>query len=309
MTGRPTTGIRHKNFILANLLFLLLTASVLIPGKVETKPSWALLAVVAGVELICVLMHGIRKSAAASDICCILFAFLLLWEIVTKHLNMGNPVLVPPPDNVMYVFYTHGQQMLIGTVSSMELILTGFALSLAAGVSLGLFIGWIPRLSNMIYPIVKVLAPIPSVVYSPYIIAVMPSFRSASAMVIVLGLFFPTLMQMINRVHTMDPRIIASARTMNVGSFDMVFRIMLPYVMPGVVSGLRVSLTSSFMILVIAEMMGATSGLGYFIKNYADFANYTNVIAGIILVGVVVTLLNQVITLIQKYCIHWRMNG
>ena len=78
--------------------------------------------------------------------------------------------------------------------------------------------------------------------------------------------------------------------------------------MPGVVSGLRVSLTSSFMILVIAEMMGATAGLGYFIKNYADFANYTNVIAGIILVGIVVTLLNQLITLIQKYCIHWQLN-
>lgn len=300
--------IRHKNFILANILFLLLIVSVLLPGKVETQPSWVLLAVLTGVEAVCLLMHIVRKSVASSDICSIVFAFVLLWEIVTKHLNINNPVLVPPPDNVMYVFYTHGEQMLIGTVSSMELIFIGFAVSLAAGISLGLFIGWIPRLSNMIYPIVKVLAPIPSVVYSPYIIAVMPSFRSASAMVIILGLFFPTLMQMINRVHTIDPRIVASARTMNVSSFDMVFCILLPYVMPGVVSGLRVSLTSSFMILVIAEMMGATSGLGYFIKNYADFANYTNVIAGIILVGIVVTLLNQLITLIQKYCIHWQMN-
>lgn len=302
------TSIRHKNFILANILFLLLIASVLVPGQVEVRPSWAILTLLISMEAVCILIHITRKSAASSDICCIVFAFVLIWEIVTKHLNMGNPVLVPPPDNVMYVFYTHGQQMLIGTISSLELIVTGFVVSLAAGVSLGLFIGWIPRLSNMIYPIVKVLAPIPSVVYSPYIIAVMPSFRSASAMVIILGLFFPTLMQMINRVHTMDPRIVASARTMNVSSFDMVFRILLPYVMPGVVSGLRVSLTSSFMILVIAEMMGATSGLGYFIKNYADFANYTNVIAGIILVGIVVTLLNQVITLIQKYCIHWQMN-
>ena len=300
--------IRHKNFILANLLFLLLMVSVLLPGKVETQPSWALLAVLIGMEAVCIGMYVVRKSVASSDICGIIFAFVLLWEIVTQLLNMGNQVLVPPAENVIYVFYTHGEQMLVGTVSSMELIFTGFAVSLAAGISLGLFIGWIPRLSNMIYPIVKVLAPIPSVVYSPYIIALMPSFRSASAMVIILGLFFPTLMQMINRVHTIDPRIVASARTMNVGSFDMVFRILLPYVMPGVVSGLRVSLTSSFMILVIAEMMGATAGLGYFIKNYADFANYTNVIAGIILVGIVVTLLNQLITLIQKYCIHWQLN-
>ena len=161
----------------------------------------------------------------------------------------------------------------------------------------------------MFYPIVKVLAPIPSVVYTPYIIAIMPTFRSASAMVIILGLFFPTLMQMIHRVHTIDPQIVNSARAMNVGTRDMVLRVFLPYMIPGVIGGLRVSLSTSFMILVIAEMMGATSGLGYFIKNYADFANYTNVIAGIILAGVVVTILNGVITLIQKKFVKWKMVG
>lgn len=199
--------------------------------------------------------------------------------------------------------------MLEGVFSSMELLIVGFAVSLTAGVGLGLFIGWIPRLSNMFYPIVKVLAPIPSVVYTPYIIAIMPTFRSASAMVIILGLFFPTLMQMIHRVHTIDPQIVNSARAMNVGTRDMVLRVFLPYMIPGVIGGLRVSLSTSFMILVIAEMMGATSGLGYFIKNYADFANYTNVIAGIILVGVVVTILNGVITLIQKKFVKWKMVG
>lgn len=199
--------------------------------------------------------------------------------------------------------------MLEGVFSSMELLIVGFAVSLTAGVGLGLFIGWIPRLSNMFYPIVKVLAPIPSVVYTPYIIAIMPTFRSASAMVIILGLFFPTLMQMIHRVHTIDPQIVNSARAMNVGTRDMVLRVFLPYMIPGVIGGLSVSLSTSFMILVIAEMMGATSGLGYFIKNYADFANYTNVIAGIILVGVVVTILNGVITLIQKKFVKWKMVG
>lgn len=199
--------------------------------------------------------------------------------------------------------------MLEGVFSSMELLIVGFAVSLTAGVGLGLFIGWILRLSNMFYPIVKVLAPIPSVVYTPYIIAIMPTFRSASAMVIILGLFFPTLMQMIHRVHTIDPQIVNSARAMNVGTRDMVLRVFLPYMIPGVIGGLRVSLSTSFMILVIAEMMGATSGLGYFIKNYADFANYTNVIAGIILVGVVVTILNGVITLIQKKFVKWKMVG
>ena len=49
--------IRHKNFILANLLFLLLMVSVLLPGKVETQPSWALLAVLIGMEAVCIGMY------------------------------------------------------------------------------------------------------------------------------------------------------------------------------------------------------------------------------------------------------------
>lgn len=297
----------RRRFIITNALFLLLLAAVFAPGKKETDPAFVFLAVIAAVEITWLVLHFLKKSVAASDICSLVYAFLFVWEVLTKHLDLTNPVLVPPPENVFYVFCTHGGMMMEGVLSSMELILIGFALSLTAGVGLGLFIGWIPRLSNMFYPIVKVLAPIPSVIYTPYIIAAMPTFRSASAMVIVLGLFFPTLMQMINRVHTIDPRIVDSARAMNVNTRDMVLKVFLPYMIPGVIAGLRISLSSAFMILVIAEMMGATSGLGYFIKNYADFANYTNVIAGIMLVGLVVTLLNGAITLIQKRFIKWRM--
>ena len=60
------------------------------------------------------------------------------------------------------------------------------------------------------------------------------------------------------------------------------------------------------MLLILAEMMGATSGLGYFIKNFADYANYTNVLAGIILVGCVVNVLNLIPALLERYMKCWR---
>lgn len=297
-----------KNFIITNIIFLILIAASIMPGQREAEPGWVFLAVIICVHISYFIIYYVKKSKAASDICSIVYGFLLIWDVAAKHLDMTNVVLMPPPEDVFYVFYTHGDMMLDGVISSMELIVVGFAVSLTAGVGLGLLIGWMPRLTAAIYPIVKVLAPIPSVVYTPYIIALMPTFRSASAMVIIVGLFFPTLMQMINRVHTIDQRIVNCAKTMNVSNRDMILKVFLPYMIPGVVGGLRISLSSAFMILVIAEMMGATSGLGYFIKNYADFANYTNVIAGIILVGVVVTVLNGFISLIQNRLIRWRMN-
>ena len=56
----------------------------------------------------------------------------------------------------------------------------------------------------------------------------------------------------------------------------------------------------------MAEMMGASSGLGYFIKNYSDYANYTNVIAGIILIGIVVSLLNALLSYSEKKLVRWK---
>ena len=62
---------------------------------------------------------------------------------------------------------------------------------------------------------------------------------------------------------------------------------------------------SAFMLLTLAEMMGAHSGLGYFIRNFADYANYTNVLAGILLVALVITLLNRAVTALETRLVRW----
>ncbi|WP_279011266.1 hypothetical protein [Synergistes jonesii] len=67
-----------------------------------------------------------------------------------------------------------------------------------------------------------------------------------------------------------------------------------------------VTLSTSFLLLTTAEMMGASSGLGYFIKNYSDYANYTNVIAGIILIGIVVSVLNVFLSFAERCLIKWK---
>ena len=293
-----------KNFIFANVTYVILIIMAILNGNIQTEPEWMLLLCITLTQIFMVYKYkkGVLGSA---NIASIIYVTFILWEIMTKYWGILNPVLCPPLEDIFYVFYSQWQQMLVGVLSSLELLMVGFAVALTFGVILGIAIGWIKSLSDVLYPIVKVLAPIPSVIYTPYIVAVMPTFRSASAMVIILGLFFPLLLQMINRVHTMDKRIINTARAMNVSHGGMIFKVILPYCIPGIVGGIKVSLSTSIMILTLAEMMGATSGMGYFIKNYADFANYTFVIAGIILVGIVVTILNKIVVFIEQRTIRW----
>ena len=217
-----------------------------------------------------------------------------------------HPVLYPAPENVFYVYRTQYATILLNILSSMELLAVSIFIGVVLGVVLGVTVGWIPVLSDVFYPIANVLAPIPSVVYAPYIIAIMPSFRSASAMVIVIGIFFPMFLDMVNRVKAIDPQIIDSALMLNVSNRTMITGILLPYVVPGVIMGMKVTLTTSFMLLIFAEMMGATKGLGYYIVNYNSYGNYTNVIACIIVVGLLVTVLNRLVDLLQEKAIKWK---
>ena len=122
---------------------------------------------------------------------------------------------------------------------------------------------------------------------------------------IVLGVFWPTFLTTVNRIQNMEQQILDSARMLNPGTGTMICKILLPYILPGVISGLKVSLTTSMLMLNFAELMGATHGMGYYVQNSITYANYTHAVAGIIVIGIVVTMLNFLVGKLQKWAIRW----
>ena len=298
----------NASLIIAHLLLLALISLILLPGMKQVQPPAALLAGLALMELLYLLkLRRLGRTARfPSRIMLIVWSLLIIWELLVTKLNLLHPVLVPAPENVFYVFQSQYQALLGHALSSLELLLISMSLGLLLGWTLGLLSGWYTGLGNVFAPIANVLAPIPPVIFAPYIVAIMPSFRSPSAVVIILGIFFPTCLNMVGRVRALDRQILDSARMLNVGNGAMITKILLPYTLPGVAAGLKVTLTTSFMLLMFAEMMGATQGLGYYIVNYNTYGNYTNVIACIIVIGVIVTLLSRLVTLIQAKVIKWR---
>lgn len=303
--------LRVRRGVLAavtHVLLAVLVALILLPGVKMVPTPTPFLVAVALIEC-CYIASVVRargKSEAPSWIVLIVWVLLIAWELLTTQLGRLHPVLVPAPEAVFNVFATQYDVLLVNVASSVELLLVGAVTSIVLGVLLGALVGWVGPLRDVCAPIARVLAPIPSVVFAPYLVALMPTFRSASAMVVFLGLFWPTFLNIIIRVNGIDRRIIESARMLELSSFDMVRHVILPYIAPGVINGLNGQLTASIMMLTFAEMLGAKSGMGYYIINYTNFANYVNVIAGIIVVGVVVTLLNRGINSAKRRLVKWR---
>ena len=297
---------KSRPIVLVHLLFVLLVVQVALPGKNETASPALFLCAAVLTEAACLwrIVRG-KNARAAGDIGATLFLLFNVWELWATVLGQAHLILVPTPEAVFQVFGAQWRLMLRGIGSSLSLLAIGFGIALPLGALLGMLAGWSPRLRGFLVPIARVLAPVPAIIYAPYLIALMPSFRSASALVIILGIFWPTFLQTVGRTAGLDPHILDSARVLCLSDREMVFQIFLPALLPGLISGLRVNLSTSFMLLTLAEMMGATSGLGYFIKNFADYANYTNVIAGILLVALVVTALNGLVTILERKAVRW----
>lgn len=277
---------------------------LLLPGTKETASPIAFLIVLALAELLFLVRYTRDQRKSELDIGVVTFLLLGIWELAVKA-GWAHPVLLPAPEDVFMVFYSERELMLQGVGSSLWLLLWSVGLALVLGVFLGLIVGWIPRAREAIVPIANVIGPIPPLVYTPYVVAIMPTFRAASTLVIFMACFFPVFTTMIGRVSSMDRRIIQSAQVMAVSTPQMLFRVILPYCMPGILGSLPGTMRGAFLCLTGAELLGASSGLGYFVKKFSDYANYTKVIAGIILMGVVVTLIDIALDWIYRKAVRW----
>lgn len=311
ITGKLNT--MSKKNLRAGLVFALLFATLVLTVAVPDSPEQTVDDNRAFVVFLLVVMaiYGAKlyfnpeRIVSTTDIFLIISMSLLLWELVLGKLTLLDSFIFPGPSKVFIVFQTDTKQMADGVISSLGILLTGYFLALVLAIPIGLYAGWKKRLYNVAYPIAKTISPIPATVYLPYSIVLLPTFRSSSIFLIFIGAFWPILVGSVFGVFSADSRIINSARTLGLSDYQMIRRILLPAALPSIFSGAMIALILSFITLTVAEMIAATSGLGWYIQYYHQFANYDKVIAGMILMTLVVIGIMTVFERVQKHFLRW----
>ena len=251
-------------------------------------------------------LKGVKNLVQRQDVTSITYGLLLIWELLTTKLGLIDPFLFPYPEAVLQLFISNLPELLKGLLSSLFLLTSAFALALITSIPLGLIVGWRRRLFHAVHPISKVLSAIPPIVYIPYAIAMLPTFKLASILVIFIGAFWPIFVSTLNATVQIDKHLIDSARMLHIKEKQLLSSIILPAIMPQVLTGCSVGLIFSFILLTSAEMIGATSGIGWYVKYYSDFGDYGKVIVGIIFIGIVVTAVMAIFELIQKRLLCWQ---
>ncbi|MEE0184988.1 MAG: ABC transporter permease subunit [Oscillospiraceae bacterium] len=303
--------IKARFLRITHIFFAILMLIQLLPDKSQKEVCTSSLIVfaIATEAVVIILSFLIKKKESLSltlDIFGFIYVFLTVWTLATAKFDLLNDLLFPAPGKVIAQFAEDKTVILTNIKSSVGIIIQGFLLAAVAAIPLGLLIGLNARLGNAASYLTKFFSSIPPIVYIPYGIALLPTFRSVSVFVIFLASFWPIFAGTMSGVLNVDKRTVDSAKVLNVKKPAMLTSVILPASLPQIFLGCNQGLSVSFILLTSAEMIGARDGMGYYVKYYSDFGDYTRTITGLIVIGVVVIAVTFLFNRFQQYLLRWR---
>lgn len=238
----------------------------------------------------------------------IFIGIVVFYELLTDIFQILDPFLFPGLSKVFPEFIKYLPDLLKGLISSLGLLIPAFSIALFLGISLGVIIGSKGLLRRNLTPYINAFSAIPATLLTPFAIHIFPSFRIASVFIIFIGSFWPILGTTVAAVMTIDKRYLDNAKTLELNKLENTFKVVLPAASPTILAGCTIALKFSFVLLTVAEMFGASSGMGYFIQYYSDFARFDLVFVGFIFMALVLVIIMYIFDRIKFKILHWTLN-
>ena len=193
---------------------------------------------------------------------------LILWETVTR-LKLFPAVILPPLATVLKSFLAQLQsgQLLADIAISMQRVLVGYLIAIGLGVTLGVFMGISERAHKFFFLTLTAIRQIPIIAWIPLIILWAGIDEASKIVIIVLGSIFPILLNTINGIKMTPQEYIEVGRMFKLSHWDLLKKVYFPSALPSIFVGLRLGLGISWMVVVAAEIIAASSGIGYRIND------------------------------------------
>jgi nitrate/nitrite transport system permease protein len=200
-------------------------------------------------------------------------------------------------------FYDNGPNdkgIAIQLAYSLARVGLGFALACLVAVPLGFVIGMSPLLHKAFDPFIQVLKPISPLAWMPLALYTIKDSSVSGIFVIFICSVWPMLLNTAFGVASVKREWLNVASTLEVKPLRRAFRVILPAAAPTILTGMRISMSIAWLVIVAAEMLVGGTGIGYFVWNEWNNLSLTNVIFAILLIGVVGMLLDQAFAALQR---------
>jgi NitT/TauT family transport system permease protein len=210
---------------------------------------------------------------------------LCLWEIITSGVRLLPLPYFPSPPKVLQSLISDRALLFDSTWHSLILLLSGYALGVAAGLITGLCIGWSSPARYWGMPVLKVVGPIPATAWIPIAMVISPSALISAMALIALAVWFPVTMLTASGISNTRASYLDVARTLGASRSYLIFRVAVPAALPNIFIGLFMGLGASFLTLVVAETVGVRSGLGWYVSWAQGWAEYGKVFAALVIMA------------------------
>ena len=235
--------------------------------------------------------------------------FLLLWEVAPR-LGLINRTFLPPFSEIIQkgAEYALAGQLLPQILVSVGRAAGGFGLGAVTAVPLGILLGWYRPLEAYLNPLLQLLRQTNPVSLFPAFILFFGIGYATNVAIIYWVVVWPILLGTVTGVRSVDPALVKYARSLNLPSWQLFAKVVLPSAVPSIITGMRLAATYSFLMLVVSEMVGASSGLGYLIVNAQYLMSVHLLYVGVIILALLGIGSNWLLVSLERRLSGWRQD-
>ncbi len=240
--------------------------------------------------------------------------FLLIWQglsslqVIPENKFPGPVGIFHGLSDLLITGIPPGQLLHMHILYSLYRVALGYLLAVAIAVPLGIFIGWSARLRYILSPLLEIIRPIPPLAWIPIAILWFGIGIKSAAFIIFLGVFFPVLLNTVSGVLSINPRLVDAARMLGANERDIFLKILVPGAIPSIFTGMRIGIGIGWMTLVAAEFTGVKTGygLGYMIMTARDIQRPDEILAGMMVIGLIGLGIDSILRFIESRHLKWR---
>ena len=236
-------------------------------------------------------------------------ALLLVLVLLEFMVRLGkiNAMLVPAPSTIAQrtLEIIASGAFVKPLVATLYLLFTAYFSASILAIAVGLLMGRFIPIYNLLEPLVESLRPLPKPALLPPLILLLGLGDAMKLAIVGLAVFFPVLINTVQGVRGIDPVLINTARTFGHSRLAILRKVILPASLPFILAGMRISLGLGLILVVIAEMLAGTGGLGYLILDMQRSFRVLNMYAWLVILAVLGYLLNALFVKLEQRAIHW----
>ena len=241
-------------------------------------------------------------------------ALLAIWHFAT----VGRPgSLIPPPHDVWLELQdlafgginddAYSRTLHIHLLASVARVYGGFAMALIVALPLGMLIGRVPLIRQLIDPTIQILRPVPVTAWLPLAMIIFGLGPRSAIFLVFLGAFYPILLNTIFGVRSVEPRLFEAASMLGCSGSAMFRRVVLPAALPSIFNGLRLGLGFAWVVIVVGEMTGVPLGLGAAIMDARTLSRTDLIITGMIVIGIAGFVSDKLVLALNNRLLRWNV--